>query len=68
LVETKLSILWGGPSARIAGIHRWTFDAVNTGTRVITEESWSGAPVEANPHEARTMRETSMDRWLDFLA
>ena len=61
-------MLWGGPSAGIAGIHRWTFDAVDTGTRVTTEESWAGAPVETNPTEARKMLEVSLDRWSDFLA
>ena len=38
LVEAKRSILCGGPSAGIAGIHRWTFDAVSAGPRVTTEE------------------------------
>jgi hypothetical protein len=67
-VEAKRSILWGGPSAGIAGIHRWSFEAVDAGTQVTTEESWAGAPVEANPTEARKMLEASLDRWLDFLA
>lgn len=67
-VEAKRSILWGGRSAGIVGIHRWTFDTVDTGTRVTTEESWAGAPVEANPAEARKMLEASLDRWLGFLA
>jgi len=61
LVEAKRSILWGGPSAGIAGMHRWTFDAVSAGPRVTTEESWSGAPIEANPAEAREMLEESLD-------
>jgi hypothetical protein len=67
-VQAKRSMLWGGPSAGIAGIHRWTFEAVDPGTRVTTEESWAGAPVKANPTDARKMLETSLDRWLDFLA
>jgi hypothetical protein len=53
LVEAKRSILWGGPSAAIAGIHRWIVDSVNTGMRVTTEESRSGAPIEANRQPQR---------------
>jgi hypothetical protein len=41
---------------------------VDAGTQVTTEESWAGAPVEANPTEARKMLEASLDRRLDFLA
>jgi hypothetical protein len=67
-VEAKRSILWRGPSAGIGGIHRWTFEAVDTGMRVTTEESWAGASVEAKPAEARKMLKASLDRWLDFLA
>jgi uncharacterized protein YndB with AHSA1/START domain len=66
-VEAEHAILWGGPSAGIDGIHRWTFDAAGVGTRVTTEESWAGAAVEANPTEARKMLAASLDRWLDFL-
>jgi hypothetical protein len=35
---------------------------------VTTEESWAGAPVEANLTKARKMLEASLDRWLDILA
>ena len=67
-VDKNRSILWGGPSAGIVGIHRWMFDAVDAGTRVTTEESWAGASIEANPAEAKKMLEVSLERWLDFLA
>jgi len=67
-VDAKRSILWGGPSAGIMGIHRWVFDAVDAGTRVTTEESWAGAPIDANPAEARKTLKVSLERWLDFLA
>jgi len=36
------SVIWSGPAAEIIGIHRWTFEADEGGTRVLTEESWSG--------------------------
>lgn len=48
-INAKRSILWGGPAAGIMGIHRWTFDAVDAGTHVTTEESWAGVPIEAEP-------------------
>ena len=60
-VETNCSILWGGPSAGIAGSHRWSFEVVDAGTQVTTDESWAAAPAEANPTEARKMLEASLD-------
>jgi uncharacterized protein YndB with AHSA1/START domain len=66
-VEPHRSTLWSGPASGIVGIHRWAFDDTAAGTRVTTEESWGGAPVEANPTKAAKMLETSLKRWLDFL-
>lgn len=67
-VEPRRSVLWGGPASGIVGIHRWTFEPTDGGTRVITEESWSGVPIDADPTQAKGMLETSLNRWLDFLA
>jgi uncharacterized protein YndB with AHSA1/START domain len=66
-VEPHRSTLWSGPASGIVGIHRWAFDDTDAGTRVTTEESWGGAPVEANPTKAAKMLETSLERWLHFL-
>jgi uncharacterized protein YndB with AHSA1/START domain len=67
-VEAKRLILWGGPSGEITGVHRWTFNPVDTGTWVTTEESWAGAAVAADPTEARKTLEASLNHWLDYLA
>ena len=66
-VDAEHTMLWGGPSAGIDGIHRWTFDAAAGGTHVTTEESWAGAAVDANPTEAQRTLTVSLNRWLDFL-
>ena len=68
VVKDRVTTLWGGPSAGIDGIHRWTFKAIDGGTQVSTEESWAGLPVEANPAEATKMLDSSLVRWLDFLS
>ncbi|MEV7723658.1 SRPBCC family protein [Streptomyces sp. NPDC087917] len=44
-------IVWGGPASGIAGVHVWAFEPNGDRTTVRTEESWSGAPVEAAPTE-----------------
>lgn len=41
-------IAWGGPVDGIDGVHLWTFEKVRGGVLATTEESWSGAPVEAD--------------------
>ena len=40
-------ILWGGTANGITGIHEWIFEATPEGVRVVTNELFSGAPVEA---------------------
>ncbi len=66
-VQPGCSTLWGGPAAGIIGIHHWMFTPVDGGTTVMTEESWSGDPVAADPHRSRDLLEASLRRWLDFL-
>lgn len=53
--ETDTCTLWAGPSNGIDGVHLWTFTPVPGGTVVHTEESWRGAPVDANPAAARAL-------------
>lgn len=60
-------ILWGGTVQGIVGIHAWTFEQTDTGTVVHTEESWSGAPVDAAADELATALKTSLQTWLDCL-
>ena len=66
-VEPGRSTLWGGPSAGITGVHRWTFTAVTAGTKVVTEESWAGDPIAADLTGAKQTLEDSLVRWLGFL-
>ncbi|WP_406269175.1 SRPBCC family protein [Streptomyces sp. NBC_00191] len=62
------SVAWGGPAAGIDGIHRWTFEPCgDSQTRVVTEESWAGAPVDADPAGMLAALEQSLVAWLDEL-
>lgn len=66
-LEPGRETLWGGPAGGITGIHRWSFTSIAEGTRVGTEESWAGEPVEADREGAWRMLEQSLLRWLGFL-
>ncbi|MFD5426469.1 SRPBCC family protein [Streptomyces sp. NPDC127084] len=57
-------IVWGGPSAGITGIHVWTFEQHGDHVVVRTEESWSGAPVEAAVDELSKALHASLENWL----
>ncbi|MGK5683701.1 SRPBCC family protein [Actinoplanes sp. URMC 104] len=67
-VEPERRTVWGGPAAGIEGRHVWTFEPDGDGTRVVTEESWAGPPVEADPAAARAMLSASIRTWLEQLA
>ncbi|WP_043193017.1 SRPBCC family protein [Streptomyces sp. NRRL F-2664] len=67
-VVPRERIVWGGPAHGIDGIHVWTFQEAAPGTvTVCTEESWSGAPVEARPAELEQLLRQSLDAWLRAL-
>jgi uncharacterized protein YndB with AHSA1/START domain len=66
-VEPARRTLWGGPSEGITGIHAWTFTPVSGGVRVDTEESWRGAPVDADPAGMRANLDKSLAAWLGHL-
>ena len=60
-------IVWGGPANGITGIHVWTFEQVGDHVIVRTEESWSGAPVDAaTDHLGRALHD-SLENWLTHL-
>jgi hypothetical protein len=67
-VEPMVRTLWGGPSGGIVGIHQWTFSPQSSGVLVATEESWSGAPVEAGVTELQRALDASLVGWLEALA
>ncbi|MFE5808953.1 SRPBCC family protein [Streptomyces sp. NPDC056491] len=60
-------IVWGGPAAGITGVHVWTFEQDGGRTAVRTEESWSGAPVEAAADDLHKALHDSLESWLSHL-
>jgi len=63
-VDPHRRTVWGGPAAGIIGIHVWAFTVVDDGVRIVTEESWSGEPVVADPASAQSMLDASIAVWL----
>ena len=59
--------LWSGPAMGIDGFHRWLFQSRGAGTKVITEESWSGDTVDGQRDQLKATLQTSLERWLDAL-
>jgi len=60
-------IVWGGPANGITGIHVWTFAQTDGQVTVHTEESWSGAPVDAKAEELGKALHHSLETWLASL-
>ncbi|MFB9688991.1 SRPBCC family protein [Amycolatopsis plumensis] len=62
-------VRWTGPAIgdglRIdRGVHVWTFTPVRGGVLVRTEESWTGAQLEADPATALRYLAAGLDAWL----
>ncbi|MGV9356493.1 SRPBCC family protein [Streptomyces misionensis] len=60
-------IVWGGPANGIEGVHVWTFEQSGDRVTVGTEESWSGAVVEAATEELGQALHDSLTAWLAAL-
>ncbi|HZX08490.1 SRPBCC family protein [Kribbella sp.] len=60
-------LVWGGPANGIDGVHVWTFESNGDQVTVHTEESWSGAPVEAAADELGRALHASLTTWLAAL-
>ncbi|MFD8009745.1 SRPBCC family protein [Streptomyces sp. NPDC058955] len=61
-------VVWGGPAHGIEGIHVWTFEESADGTVTVrTEESWSGAPVDAEREALGLALRQSLENWLAAL-
>lgn len=62
---------WTGPAVgeglRIDGVHVWTFTATGDGVRVRTEETHSGAQVDADVPTASELLRASLEAWLSDL-
>ncbi|CAM5241647.1 hypothetical protein GCM10010329_44800 [Streptomyces spiroverticillatus] len=61
-------IRWTGPALgtglRIDGVHVWKFTKVRGGVRVTTEETHTGAVVDANEDAARAILREGLEKWL----
>lgn len=57
-------ITWQGPTAGIHGVHRWTFTPVGNATLARSADTWSGPPVDADPHGLRSVLSQSLASWL----
>lgn len=60
-------LVWGGPANGIEGVHVWTFEQTGSRVTVHTEESWSGAPVDAATAELGQALHDSLTAWLATL-
>ncbi|SFR12411.1 Polyketide cyclase / dehydrase and lipid transport [Lentzea waywayandensis] len=68
-VKTGECVRWSGPAVGQGlgideGVHVWTFTEVDGGVLVRTEESWTGAQVEADPATAIKLLGGGLDFWL----
>ena len=63
-VKPNRRTVWGGPANGITAVHVWTFTPTRHGVLVHTEESWTGAPVDANPVQAQAALDGSLRAWL----
>jgi hypothetical protein len=63
-VDPNRRTVWGGPAGGIVGIHVWIFSVVEDGVRIVTEESWSGEPISADPARAQSVLDASISVWL----
>ncbi|MET9604918.1 SRPBCC family protein [Streptomyces sp. NPDC006512] len=66
-VVPQRRIVWGGPAQGITAVHVWTFTPRADGVHVHTEESWAGAPVDADAPAAQQALDASLDTWLHRL-
>ena len=63
----RARVLWGGPAAGITGIHEWVMHQTPGGVHVLTLESLSGEPVEADVARAQAILDGSLTAWLVHL-
>jgi uncharacterized protein YndB with AHSA1/START domain len=63
-VSVGSRVVWRGTSGGITGNHEWLFRTTPKGTRVITTESFAGAPVEANVTQMQSILDDTLPFWL----
>jgi len=60
-------IVWTGPAQGIEAVHVWQFTPAPAGVLVHTEESWSGAPVDAQAASLQPLLDGAIRAWLGHL-
>jgi uncharacterized protein YndB with AHSA1/START domain len=66
-IDDGSRILWGGTADGITGVHEWLFTETSSGTRVTTNESFAGEPVEADAVGMQSLLDASLAAWLGHL-
>ena len=66
-VTDHARVLWGGTASGITGIHEWIFQETTNGVHVVTNESFSGAPVDADRENMQQLLDASLVAWLVHL-
>ncbi|MFE7030056.1 SRPBCC family protein [Streptomyces sp. NPDC057621] len=66
-VAPRRCTAWAAPVNGIDGIHLFTFEQVKGGVLATTEESWAGAPVEADIPGNQTALDTGLADWMKRL-
>jgi len=71
-LRTNQCIRWSGPAIGEGlsidnGVHVWTFTKVRAGVLVRTEETWTGAQVEADVNTSTTYLGMGLETWLTEL-
>ncbi|MEV7090818.1 SRPBCC family protein [Streptomyces sp. NPDC093085] len=66
-VQRNKCLAWAAPVDGIDGVHLWTFKKVKGGVLATTEESWSGAPVEADIPGNQEALESGLVDWVNRL-
>jgi Polyketide cyclase / dehydrase and lipid transport len=66
-VAERARLLWGGTADGITGVHEWIFSEGPGGVHVTTNESFAGAPVEADAAGMQSLLDASLMSWLGHL-
>ncbi|MFE0182145.1 SRPBCC family protein [Streptomyces olivaceus] len=66
-IQRNRCTAWAAPVNGIDGVHLFTFKKVRGGVLATTEESWAGAPVEADVPGNQAALETGLVDWVNRL-
>ncbi|MFD3314610.1 SRPBCC family protein [Streptomyces sp. NPDC058694] len=66
-VQRMRCTAWAAPVNGIDGVHLFTFKPVKGGVLATTEESWAGAPVEADIPGNQAALDTGLNDWVNRL-